>query len=176
MRTFFISAALLVFALGCDPINKPTMNPGQDCMQCHCSTDSSCTAARLPWSAAGTIFGAYDEIDDGGVQGIHVILTDALQKKVELVTNEAGNFYTMEALTPPLTISLQDPTGTVPMLAHPDATQIYGQGILGKGIGCNGCHAPPDPNTGLAPVPLGGGASDGVPAGRMVTPAVANGQ
>ena len=187
---------LLALALwGCTPTNSPVMNPGQDCMTCHCTGDASCTASSLPWTAAGTVFQDYQSDATGGVQGVHVLITDAMGKQLDLVTNEAGNFYTAEPLAyyfddggPGVTINILyngEDAGMAygpPVLAQvqtvyaaPD--QAYGKGVTNKGIGCNACHQPTDFNgcagTGsfcFAPPPPGG---LGPPAyGPIVLPGV----
>ena len=167
MPRSFILAGVLLGALGCEPTNRPTMNPGQDCLSCHCTGSPSCTASSLPWSAAGTVFRAPDSTVDQGLQGVHVLIRDALDAGVELVTNEVGNFYTAEKLQPPLTMQLvfqgQD-AGLMAESASPE--QIYGGGVSGHGLGCNGCHQAPDPSTGVPPTPPGGGVGL-PPSGRI---------
>jgi len=178
LRIFFATLAVCVLA-GCDPTDKPTMNPGQDCMTCHCTTDSTCTASRLPWTAAGTIFADFSSTDTGGVQGVHVLIMDALDAGVSLTTNAAGNFYTAEPLTPPLNIYIEYQGTDAGMLNHPTPAMIYGAGVPGKGVGCNGCHQAPDPTTcnqqGITipypPNPPGGGVGY-APWGRIALPGV----
>ncbi|MBS2030438.1 MAG: hypothetical protein JST54_21220 [Deltaproteobacteria bacterium] len=167
MLRIFSATALVLGLLGCDPTNKPTMNPGQDCMQCHCTTDDTCTARALPWTAAGTIYPAYDSPAGAGVSGVHVMIVDALDAGITLVTNEAGNFYTAEPLTPPLTVSIEYQGADAGMLTQPTPAMIYGSGVPGKGVGCNGCHQPPDPTTCVPPAPIGGGLT---PSGRVALP------
>lgn len=164
-----VGAALSAALLGCDPTNKPTMNPGQDCMTCHVAGGQ---ASSLPWSAAGTVFKAYDSPDTDGVQGVHVLITDALGKSVSLHTNQAGNFYTAEPLTQPLSVYIDYNDTDAGMITQPTATMIYGPDHpQSEGIGCNGCHQPPTDTTFApflqAPPPPGGGPA---PLGRIALP------
>jgi hypothetical protein len=92
------------------------MAPGQDCLECH----SGGEARR--WTAAGT-----------WARGAQVSVTDANGKTVPMRGNKVGNFYTAEALTPPLTVSVDG------------ATMDTGVTVLkgGRGLlygGCNACH------------------------------------
>lgn len=165
-------AALAAALAGCDPVNKPTMNPGQDCMTCHVEGGA---ASSLPWTAAGTVFERYDSPDTGGVQGVHVLITDALGKSLTLTTNATGNFYTAEPLTQPLTVAIEYNGTDAGMFTQPTADMIYGQGQhpASMGIGCNGCHQPPVQVQGApagvlaSPPPAGGGPA---PSGRIALP------
>jgi len=176
MVRLFGAATILLIAAGCQSDNSPVMRPGEDCMTCHCTGDSSCRASGLPWTAAGTVFGAYDSPVTGGVQGVHVMIWDALDAGVLLTTNEAGNFYTGEPLTPPLRVYIDYQGSDAGMLTQPTPVMIYGSGAAGKGVGCNGCHQAPDPTTctngntlPTPPTPVGGGA--GIPPlGRVAVP------
>jgi len=176
MVRWFVAACVLGMGVGCTPDNSPVMQPGVDCMTCHCTGDSSCRASSLPWTAAGTIFSAYDSPASGGVQGVHVMILDALDAGVNLTTNEAGNFYTAERLTPPLRVSIEYQGSDAGMLTQPTPSMIYGADAAGKGVGCNGCHQPPDPTTctngntiPIPPNPPGGGAGI-APLGRVAVP------
>ena len=191
------SLLLLVVVLGgCTPENSPLMNPGQDCMSCHCTDDKvACTASALPWTAAGTVFSDYRATVNDGVQGVHVLITDAMGKQLDLVTNEAGNFYTAEPIayylpdgSPGVTVNIiygDADAGmafgpplvseVTPVYAAPD--QVYGHGITGKGIGCNGCHQATDFDACagtnsfcFAPPPPGGVGS--TPFGPIVVPGI----
>ena len=162
--------AVLALSAGCDPVNKPTMNPGQDCLSCHCQGSPSCTASNLPWSAAGTVFARPDSAETDGVQGVRVMITDALGKEVTLHTNAVGNFYTAESLQPPLQVTVADNAGhQEEMATQPTPDMVYGSFSAGHGVGCNGCHAAPSPDTGLPPTPQGGGAGI-APLGRIYAP------
>lgn len=99
--------ALLV-ASACIPNEGPMMAPFQDCLRCH----SSRGAART-WTAAGT-----------WSKGATVTVVDRQGKTVSLTGNDAGNFYTAEALVFPLAVSVNG--------ASMPAALTYG--------GCNVCH------------------------------------
>ena len=77
------------------------MFPGSDCLACHATGG----AATSLFSAAGTVFENRD--CPVGVQGAVIELEDAAGVRIQLVTNEVGNFYSEEALVPPFTVSMQ---------------------------------------------------------------------
>jgi hypothetical protein len=141
---------LLLALAACEPDNRPTMDPGQDCVSCHIAGGQ---ADLERWTAAGTVFRAVDSGADEGVSDVHVLIRDDLGREVRLTTNSAGNFYTAEDLdsdaglhvlleylghcramtnTPKPTFTYELPDGTPP---HPPV----------HGIGCNHCHADPPP-------------------------------
>lgn len=104
----------------------PLMLPGQDCLTCHDGTQ-----ARR-WTAAGT----------WTRPGATVTLADAAGRAVTLTTNQAGNFYTDQPLTLPL-------TATIDGVTMP-AQVTYG--------GCNRCHGP------------GGSAAGSLATGPLMLP------
>ena len=83
------------------------MKPGTDCLECHGGGD-----ART-WTVAGT-----------WTRGAGVTIADAAGKSFTLRGNAAGNFYTAESLTFPLTVSVDGQTMPNPV--------TWG--------GCNRCH------------------------------------
>jgi hypothetical protein len=101
------------------------MLPGTDCLSCH---QAGGHAADSPFTVAGTVF--RDATCAEPVSGalVHVVDGDGLALALE--TNEAGNFFTDEALVMPVEISVE-----------------HGGGVLRKpmaaGLGsCNACHVP----------------------------------
>lgn len=127
--------------LGCSSENSPIMRPGEDCLGCHSAGGE---ARSLPWTAAGTVYAAPDsDPQTGGVAGVHLLLTDALGKKVWLTTNQVGNFYTAEALTPPLGAEILTDGAPISMHLQPTPEDVYGPGSGMLGVGCNGCHTQP---------------------------------
>lgn len=99
-----LAGLLTTLTAGCGvPDNGPTMRPGEDCLSCHSAGGE---AAHKPWSAAGTVFRAADSHADEGVMGATVLLTDARGRRLELVTNASGNFYTAEALELPYRVEV----------------------------------------------------------------------
>ncbi len=99
------------------------MLPGADCLACHDGTNGE--AGKF--TAAGTVFSDLDGNDV--VDGATVRITDADGNVVELTSNAAGNFYTSEALTFPISAEVEL-DGNV--LAMSSAQQSGG---------CNACHA-----------------------------------
>lgn len=74
----------------------PLMNPGQDCITCHVDNEGP------DYTSAGTVMEEYDVADNCfGVSGITVRITDANGAVIELLTNNAGNFFTREAIATP---------------------------------------------------------------------------
>jgi hypothetical protein len=141
MRELVVALAGSVVLLGCGSENSPIMRPGEDCLSCH---SVGGRARSLPWSAAGTIYATADaDPQTGGVMGVHVLLTDALGKKVSLVTNQVGNFYTAETMTPPIAAEIDQGGATIPMMRQPVPDDVYGPNSGMQGVGCNGCHTQP---------------------------------
>ena len=102
------------------------MRPGEECIACH-KTEG---AAAL--SVAGTVYEGTDEPDDCfGKAGVTVKVVDANSNSYETTTNNAGNFYFTEALSPvvfPATVSVvhgADESAMVSEVADGD---------------CNSCH------------------------------------
>ncbi len=102
------AALTLLLASACIPSEGPMMTPFQDCLGCHASGGGAKT-----WTVAGT-----------WAKGASVTVTDANGKTVPLKGNDAGNFYTAEGLTFPLTASVNGKPMPVAV--------TYG--------GCNACH------------------------------------
>lgn len=112
---------LLALASACVPAHGPMMDPFGDCLGCHSSTGGAKT-----WTVAGT-----------WRKGAEVTVTDANGKTVTMRGNDAGNFYTAEALALPFTVSVdgklmpdwKDPTKSTVMK--------FGDPRFGS---CNMCH------------------------------------
>ena len=69
-------------------LGSPQMNPGRPCLDCHGPAD------RPTFTAAGTVFDAFDEPDDCfGAANVTVEVEDAAGKIVSTTTNNAGNFF-----------------------------------------------------------------------------------
>ncbi len=119
------------------------MTPGQPCIDCHRREGEG-----PRYTVAGTIYPTGHEPDDcvgvdGRAAGITVEITDAAGNTLNLTPNEAGNFFTSQRLTFPITTKIISPDGERPMLTP------FEDGD------CNTCH---DEN-----------GSDGAP-GRIVIP------
>jgi hypothetical protein len=91
-----------------------TMCPGYDCLDCHGS-----------FKVAGTVFSAADST--ATVSGVTVTIGQATGPDVILTSNSAGNFYTTQTLTFPLTVTV-------------GAETMMGPITTGNG-GCNTCHS-----------------------------------
>ena len=138
MRTLALIAMLAV-ACGI-PENNPTMQPGQDCMQCHGRSAQS-------WTVAGTVFGAVDSEADAGVSAAKIYLTDADGRSYTLSSNGSGNFYTAEQLKFPLRAQAEA-NGARMAMSEPVTSGS-----------CNSCHTQPPQNNALGRLfaPAGGG-------------------
>ena len=97
--------------------NGPEMRPGENCNSCH------------SFKVAGTLFGAPDASASSGKSGGTINLVDAAGKSLSLSSNGAGNFYTSQSLTFPLTASVTLAGVTKTMTAK-----------VSSGA-CSSCHA-----------------------------------
>ncbi len=98
-RTGLAMASLMVAA--CPSAESALMLPGQDCATCH-------KAGSFPhWTASGTVYLDPEARPDQGVSEAVAHLTDSAGKSLTLTTNAAGNFYTGEALDPPLQVTVE---------------------------------------------------------------------
>jgi len=67
---------------------SPLMHPGADCIGCHASGEGP------RFVVAGTVQAAIDDPTDCfGVPGATVSISDATGKTVDVLTNDAGNFF-----------------------------------------------------------------------------------
>ncbi|MCU0687511.1 MAG: hypothetical protein MUF34_35590 [Polyangiaceae bacterium] len=106
-----------------DDEGSPKMYPGRDCVSCHAGNDGP------NFTLAGTVFGAAGQDDDCfGVGGVSVEVTGADGVVTTLTANEAGNFYTDNAIAMPYTAKVRTPNGERAM----QAAQSTGA--------CNSCH------------------------------------
>lgn len=149
-------SAVLSLASACTPEESPIMKPGQDCISCHRKGGE---AEAYSFSAAGTVFPKINSISAEGVQGVKVLLKDALGKELALTTNASGNFYTSESLTPPIAASLEYNGKKVAMFDSKSPHQIYADVSKSPGLGCNGCHSGP-PTRDVNVLPDGGHGED----------------
>jgi mono/diheme cytochrome c family protein len=123
--------------VGCDAVagvnGSPTMEPGQDCMQCHAPKDSipgaTGQAADRTWTVAGTVFADPQARLDAGLEDAEILVTDDAGTALTLLSNEAGNFYTGETLVPPLHVQVQFGAHRMRMVESPPL-----------GFSCNACH------------------------------------
>lgn len=105
----------------------PLHRPGQPCLACHDGEDPDLAA----FSVAGTVY-----IDDSATQpaaNVRVILLDADDRRHELTSNCAGNFYVSpEQFRPryPLWTALELGVDRIEM-----------QSPIGRDGSCAGCHA-----------------------------------
>jgi len=99
----------------------PTMKPGEMCLSCH---QSGGKADEATFSAAGTVYSP----DGTGARGVIVRLTDSKAQTKEFSTNEVGNFFFRDVLTPPFTVELTSGNVSVSMP------------MPAENGDCNSCH------------------------------------
>jgi hypothetical protein len=122
---------VLLVASACIPNEGPMMAPFQDCLRCHSSRGEART-----WTAAGT-----------WSKGASVTVVDQQGKTVSLTGNQAGNFYTAEALVFPLVVSVNGARMPDPItyggcnVCHHAGTVTVGP-LMAPGEPCLTCHGP----------------------------------
>lgn len=99
----FAALAALALAACAPEEDGPEMAPGANCMTCH---RAGAAANDFAWTVAGTAF-ATTEPTAPGLAGARVLLADTKGRALELTTNAAGNFYTEQAMTPPLHVAIE---------------------------------------------------------------------
>ena len=109
----------------------PTMRPGANCLGCH--QDGFGDPDAPEFTAAGTIFESPQSDFCDGVEGVKVYLTAEDGSEIELTTNAAGNFYTME----PLMVE-----GPGPRIEFEGRSLKMGRN-LPPTPACNACHSNP---------------------------------
>lgn len=103
---------------------SPEMMPGEACLSCH---SGNTDGPRFRF--AGTVYngGAQGE-HCFGAAGIQVVIKDAKGVEHEFISNNAGNFYTEDAIETPYTAYVVAGSQTLPMTTP----QTNGD--------CNSCH------------------------------------
>lgn len=145
MKTAMLIAALGGWLAACSspestPVDRnatgPLMRSGENCLSCHRTGGQ---AARRVWTAAGTVYPRADSAVSEGVEGVTVRIEDSTGKRVTLVTNAVGNFYTSEPLAKPLSMRVEYDGKERAMPIPLDAEGA-----------CNACHSSPDAIGGAA--------------------------
>lgn len=77
------------------------MLPGSDCLVCHKSGGGEAP----PWTVGGTIFADID--GTAAAKNVTIRVTDSTGKTVEYNSNNVGNFYGADQLTPPFTAEVE---------------------------------------------------------------------
>jgi len=112
-------------------------NQGEDCVSCHRPGGK---APRTLFTVSGSVFrSASGEPRETGAAGVAVVLDDAAERRVELVTNAAGNFWSKEEVLFPVRVTLRALPGGAPRQGPAD-TCAHGN--------CNQCHADERPGVG----------------------------
>lgn len=145
MKKAIISAVLGGWLAACSgpestPVDRtatgPLMRSGENCLSCHRAGGQ---ASRRVWTAAGTVYPRADSAINEGVEGVTVRIEDSTGKRIALVTNAVGNFYTAEPLSKPLRMSVEFEGKQRAMPIPLDAEGA-----------CNACHSNPDAIGGAA--------------------------
>jgi hypothetical protein len=122
------------FALLDDEPRGPFMRPGDNCLRCH---SSSGEAKRKVFSFGGTVFAKADSPRcAGGEASVTIRVTDSVGKTVSVITNEVGNFWSKEPLTPPLSMEARR------------GDRVAKMPIDSPTGGCALCHRNPNPVSG----------------------------
>lgn len=121
-RPFPLLALTLVLSATAGGCALADMHPGESCARCHDGDG----APRF--GTAGTVYDGPAGSEGDGLAGATVVVTDAAGRSVALTSNSVGNFFTDQALTPPLQVTLRAPGAA-------SQTSIAPQGD------CNSCHA-----------------------------------
>jgi hypothetical protein len=119
------------------------MKPGERCLECHGGAsrpgagggggehgDEEGDDDGPRWSLAGTVYASPNAPERSGIQGARVQVTDARGSSFGLTSNLAGNFYSAESVTFPLTVCVER-AGRRSCMGDPVP---HGD--------CNACHAP----------------------------------
>ncbi len=120
--TRHLAAATLALA-ACIPDPGPMMRPGSNCMDCHGGGGGEEDA--VAWTVAGTWNGQGPNTFGG--TGLHVWIQDANGKSFTLRTNDAGNFYTREPVTLPLSVAVEGQAMTQ-AVSNPSCNSCHGYG------------------------------------------------
>lgn len=64
--------------------------PGQPCLLCH--SDYLKVPPLPSWEVAGTVYGLIDDLEDDGLEGVEVLVTDDTGLEISVLTNRTGNF------------------------------------------------------------------------------------
>lgn len=112
-------------------------NAGEDCVSCHRLGGK---APRSLFTVSGSVFrAAGGEPRESGAAGVAVELVDAADRRVELVSNAAGNFWSKEEVLFPVRVTLRTLPDGAPRQGPADAC-AHGN--------CNQCHSYEKPGVG----------------------------
>jgi len=95
-------------------------NAGQACAGCHDGANATL------WTASGTLYNAVS--GGSAIAGATIVLTDANNQEVRIVTSSNGNFYTQTALAYPVTARASGCPNDVAMVSKAASGD------------CNSCH------------------------------------
>ena len=113
--------SLLVFLVLSGGCALAEMDPGDSCASCH-------NGRKAPaFGAAGTVYAGRVAGKHDGIPDVAIDITDSSGRSVSLASNAAGNFFTREALTPPLQVTLTRAGGAKVSSVAPSGD-------------CNSCH------------------------------------
>jgi hypothetical protein len=143
-----VAAAFLpLLMLGCQDVagleGSPGMMPGSNCIDCHVEGGA---ASFHAFSVSGTVYASPDAGVNDGVQGVEILVNDSVGHALTLISNSAGNFYTAEELTPPITVAAQWGGTRMNMGEIPPSGQA---GHAPARAPCNFCHTVPGNNGGI---------------------------
>lgn len=70
--------------------------PGQPCLLCHGPDHFPRAPGEEIFILAGTVYSFVDDLEDDGLSGVDVEITDANERNVTVTTNQSGNFIVSE--------------------------------------------------------------------------------
>jgi hypothetical protein len=108
-------------------------NPGLTCNTPGCHKVGATGAAAPPYTIGGTLYNDLEGTEPVG--GATIIVLDAAGTEYKLVTSTNGNFWSIEPMTFPVTVSASRCPDTLPMVSP----------VTEAGGSCNqvSCHAGP---------------------------------
>jgi len=120
-------------ALSCADANQTEAlrNLGDDCLSCH---KPGGKAAKALFTLGGTAYRTAGDDPSPGLAGVRLALTGADGRRLELATNDRGNFWSKEKVAFPVAVEV--------WREGVDARRSVAAGPCSAGT-CNECHARP---------------------------------
>lgn len=133
MRLRVLLVGLALAGAGCAGGDAPEArrNLGDDCLGCH---KPGGKAAKALFTLGGTMYRTADADPTPGLGGVRIAITGADGRRLELHSNDKGNFWSEQKVAFPVSVEVQR-DGT-------EALRAVGPGPCSSGA-CNECHARP---------------------------------
>ncbi len=85
--------------------------PGEDCITCHQQAGGA-----PPFTVGGTLYS--DEVGSAPAPGVTIVIDDFFGNRFSMVTEENGNFYSIDPITFPIKTYLAVCPTIIPMLSN----------------------------------------------------------